>query len=456
MSKILIIEDDRAIVNILQMVLEQDGYITDYALNGPAGIDKFKTFDPDVILLDIKMPRMDGLEVLEEIRKLNDKTVVIMISGHGNIQTAVQTTKLGAYDFISKPFDMDRLKLTIQNGLNYRKLISENESMKLVLDSNEVIIGSSNAIKRLKELIAKVAQTSTRVLITGENGTGKELVAKEIHKLSDRRNNSFVHVNCATIPVNMIELELFGAVENYIPGTPRKRAGKFELADKGTIFLDEIGDLSLDAQSKLLNVLSENKIEPLGSLTNKEIDVRVICSTNKNLAELIKAGKFREDLYHRINVFTIEVPPLRECNEDIPELVEHFTSDICKKLGLVHKHFTKSAIEFIKSLKWPGNVRELRNTIERLLIISDKEVIDKDILVNENHEFTSAMDEILNAEISLHKFQDESEKLFIIKKLNEYNWNITKTAEALNIQRSHLYNKIKQYNIENPSKDQRN
>jgi DNA-binding NtrC family response regulator len=280
MNKILIIEDDKAIVDILKMILEQEGYKIDYAYNGQTGLQKFNDITPDVVLLDIKMPRMDGIEVLQEIKKINEKPIVIMISGHGTIETAVQTTKLGAYDFISKPFDMDRLKLTIQNGLNYRRLLSENERMKAMMQSDEELIGKSDAMEKLKELIKKVAASSSRVLITGENGTGKELVAKEIHRQSDRKDAPFIQINCSAIPNELIELELFGNVEGYLQYSPNKRAGKFELADGGILFLDEIADLNPNAQAKLLNVLSDNKIQPLGSDESIQIDVRIIASTN--------------------------------------------------------------------------------------------------------------------------------------------------------------------------------
>lgn len=312
MNKILIIEDDKAIVDILKMILEQDGYQIDHAYNGPTGIQKFKESKPDVVLLDIKMPRMDGIEVLQEIKNINEKPIVIMISGHGTIETAVQTTKLGAYDFISKPFDVDRLKLTIQNGLNYKKLLSENESMKAMMISHEELIGISDAMNRLRELIKKVAASASRVLITGENGTGKEIVAKEIHKLSDRKNAPFIHINCAAIPHDLIELELFGSVTGYLNYTPEGRSGKFELAKGGTLFLDEIADLDSNAQTKLMTVLSENLIQPLGSNESILVDARILASTNRDLLALIEENKFRKDLYHRINVFTLNVPPLRE------------------------------------------------------------------------------------------------------------------------------------------------
>ena len=453
MYSILIIEDDKAIVDVLRMILEHDGFRIEQAYNGPTGIEKFKEVKPDIVLLDIKMPKMDGIEVLQEIRKIDNGSVIIMISGHGNIETAVQTTKLGAYDFISKPFDVDRLKLTIQNGLKYRELLAENENMKKLIKPYEQLAGKSEEMKKLKELIVKVAQTSSRVLITGENGTGKELAANEIYKQSSRNGEPFIHVNCAIIPKDLIEVELFGCVEGYLSYSPGKRIGKFEMADGGTLFLDEISDLSTESQGKLLNVLNENKIEPLGSNSEIPVNVRLISSTNTDLDDLIKQGKFREDLFHRLNVLTINVPPLRNHKDDIPELVAIFTEEICRKNELPPKKFTKSALDYLGSLKWNGNIRELKNTVERLIILSDSDLIDRKNLENGRQSYISEMDKIINSEATLKDFQDISEKIFIEKKLTENKWNVLRTAEALNIQRSHLYTKIKQFNIENPNKD---
>ncbi|MEO8513856.1 MAG: sigma-54 dependent transcriptional regulator [Ignavibacteria bacterium] len=453
MNTILIIEDDKAIVDVLKMILEHDGFRIEKAFNGPTGLEKFKEVNPDIVLLDIRMPKMDGIEVLQEIIRLNSKAIVIMISGHGNIETAVQTTKLGAYDFIAKPFDVERLKLTIQNGLNYKKLLAENESMKLKFDTEAEFLGDSEEMKRLKDQVSKISSTSSRVLITGENGTGKELAAKQIHKLSDRADKAFIHVNCAIIPKDLLAVELFGCVEGYLSFSPGKRVGRFEMADGGTLFLDEIADLSMESQGKLLNVLSENKIEPLGSSTYIPVDVRVISSTNRNLSELIQEGNFREDLFHRLNVLTLVLPPLRSRSEDIPALVCHFTKEISLKNDMPVKTFTSKALEYLSSLKWPGNVRELKNTIERLIILSDSDIIDRKNIESENQSYTSEMDKLINSDSTLRDFQDVSEKIFIEKKLMENNWNISKTAEALDIQRSHLYTKIKQFNIENPEKD---
>jgi DNA-binding NtrC family response regulator len=455
MNSILIIEDDKAIVDVLKMILEQDGFKIDIAFNGVTGLEKFKHIKPDIILLDIRMPRMDGIEVLQEIKKIDKESVVIMISGHGNIETAVQTTKLGAFDFIEKPFDVDRLKLTIQNGLKLKNLISENEMMKRIMDSDVSLLGGSDDIKKLKELITKVAATSSRVLITGENGTGKEIVAKTIHREGDRNSKPFIQVNCATIPKDLLEVELFGCVEGFLPFAQQKRIGKFQLANTGTLFLDEISDLSIEAQSKLLNVLNDNRIEPLGGTESIPVDVRIISSTNRNLQDLLSEGLFREDLYHRLNVININVPPLRNHKEDIPELLDAFSKEICIKNNLPAKKFTKPAVEYLKSIKWPGNVRELKNTIERLIILSDAEVIDKQNIINETDQYSTELEEVISSTESLRDFQDLSEKIFIEKKLAENDWNISRTAEALDIQRSHLYTKIKQFNIEIPEKDEK-
>lgn len=456
MNSILIIEDDKAIVDITRMILEHEGYSIEHAFNGKDGLERYKSIEPDIVLLDIRMPKMDGIEVLQEIKKLDEDAIVVMISGHGNIETAVQTTKLGAYDFISKPFDVERLKLTIQNGLKYKALLAENISMRRLYESDVNLYGASEEMIRLKDQIQKVAAASSRVLLTGENGTGKELAAKEIHRLSERSDKPFVHVNCAIIPKDMIELELFGCVEGYLSYSPAKRIGKFQMADGGTLFLDEISDLSLEAQAKLLNVLSENKIEPLGSSVEIPVDVRVITSTNRNLVELIAEGKFREDLYHRLNVLTLNMPPLRNRKDDIPALILLFSEEIFRRNDMPPKTFTPKAIEHLSSLKWPGNVRELKNTLERLIILSDSDVIDKSNIESENKPYTSELERVIDSDTTLRDFQDISEKIFIEKKLIENNWNISKTAEALDIQRSHLYTKIKQFNIENPEKEEKN
>jgi len=327
--------------------------------------------------------------------------------------------------------------------------------MKRLIDSGTSLLGSSDEISKLKDLISKVSATSSRVLITGENGTGKELAAKSIHIQSERSSNPFIQVNCATIPKDLIELEMFGCVEGYLAFAPGKRVGKFELANGGTLLLDEISDLSIEAQSKLLNVLNENKIEPLGSSESIPVDIRIISSTNRNIQDLIAEGKFREDLYHRLNVININVPPLRNHKEDIPELIEAFGNEICIKNNIPPKNFTQSAKEYMKSMKWPGNVRELRNTVERLIILSDTDVIDKYNVENESDQYSSELEEIISSTESLRDFQDLSEKIFIEKKLAENNWNISKTAESLDIQRSHLYTKIKQFNIEIPEKEEK-
>ncbi|MCX7877144.1 MAG: sigma-54 dependent transcriptional regulator [Ignavibacteria bacterium] len=452
-SKILIIEDDKPIVDTLKMILDTEGYKTEYSLNGADGLKAFTDFRPDVVLLDIRMPKMDGIEVLQEIKKVDKEVQVIMISGHGNIETAVQTIKLGAYDYISKPFDFERLKVTLENALRYRLLLKENIRIRSIIQTGDAeLIGSSPEINKLKDVINKVSGTSSRVLITGENGTGKKIVARLIHNLSERSDQPFVHVNCATIPSDTIEIELFGCVEKYLPFSPNKRTGKIEQADGGTLFLDEVSDLSLESQSKILTVLSENKIEPLGSGKEVPVNIRVISSTNRNLLKLIEEGKFREDLYHRLNVISIEVPPLRARRDDIPELINYFSKEISIKNNIPIKTFTPRAIEYLKSLKWPGNVRELKNAIERFIILSDSDVIDREDVSSGGDTYQSEIEKLINSNITLRDFQDLSEKIFLEKKLNENSWNVSKTAEALDMQRSHLYTKMKQLHIENPDR----
>ncbi len=450
MNKILIIEDDMAIIDVLKMIFENDGFITEHAVNGAEGIEKFNSVNPDITLLDIRMPKKDGIEVLQEIKKKDKDAIVVMISGHGNIETAVQTTKLGAYDFISKPIDMERLKLTIQNGLAYKRLLTANLKMKMMLEKDEKLIGQSEQFKKLFSLIKKISSTSSRVLITGENGTGKALVAKEIHRQSSRAEHPFIQTNCSTIPEDSIELELFGCVEGYLDFSPDKRQGKFEQANNGTLYLDEISDLSLNAQSKLLNVLSESRIQPLGSKDFIMADVRIISSTNRDLNMLVSEGNFREDLFHRLNVLNIHVPPLRERKEDIPELVKFFIQKICNENKLGRKILSPEVLTTLSNLKWPGNVRELKNVLERMIILSETDVINASEYLNDHNTYYSEYEKIFSDSTSLHEFQDNSEKVFIEKALTENDWNISKTAESLHIQRSHLYNKIKQFEIEKP------
>ncbi len=381
MSKILVIEDESAIRRVLVKILaeENDSYNVVEAEDGLAGIDVIKKEDFDLVLCDIKMPKMDGVEVLEAAKKIKPEIPFIMISDHGDLDTAVNTMRLGAYDYISKPPDLNRLLTTVRNALDRKELAVENKVLKKKISKNYEMIGESKEIEAIKEMIEKVAPTDARVLITGSNGTGKELVAHWIHEKSPRSSSPFVEVNCAAIPSELIESELFGHVKGAFTSAVKDRAGKFEAANKGTIFLDEIGDMSLSAQAKVLRALQENKISRVGSDKDIKVDVRVLAATNKDLKKEIEEGKFREDLYHRLAVILIKVPALNERRNDIPLLIEHFSTKIAAEQGTGQKSFSKKAVELLKSYDWTGNVRELRNVVERLIILGGKEVSEEDV-----------------------------------------------------------------------------
>lgn len=381
MSRILIIEDEAAIRRVLKKIIseENDSYQVEEAEDGLIGLDLIKKNDYDLVLCDIKMPKADGVEVLEKTRKLKPETPVVMISGHGDIDTAVQTMRLGAFDYISKPPDLNRLLNTVRNALDRKELVIENKRLKKKVSKNYEMIGKSKAITHIKEIIEKVAPTDARVLITGPNGTGKELVAHWLHEKSERANSPLIEVNCAAIPSELIESELFGHVKGSFTGANKDRAGKFEAANGGTIFLDEIGDMSLSAQAKVLRALQENKISRVGSDKDIKVNVRVVAATNKNLKKEITEGRFREDLYHRLAVILIQVPALNDRRDDIPLLIDFFTDKISNEQGMVKKEFSTEAIKLLQSYDWTGNVRELRNVVERLIILGEKIVSDKDV-----------------------------------------------------------------------------
>ncbi len=381
MSKILVIEDEAAIRRVLVKILseENDAYKVEEAEDGVKGLELIKKNDYDLALCDIKMPKMDGVEVLEAARKLKPEIPFIMISGHGDLDTAVNTMRLGAFDYISKPPDLNRLLTTVRNALDRKELVVENKILKKKVSKNYEMVGESKAIQAIKDIIDKVAPTDARVLITGSNGTGKELVAHWIHQKSERSGAPFIEVNCAAIPSELIESELFGHVKGAFTSAVRDRAGKFEAANKGTIFLDEIGDMSLSAQAKVLRALQENKISRVGTDKDIKVDVRVVAATNKNLQKEIADGKFREDLYHRLAVILIQVPALNDRREDIPMLIEHFAKKIASEQGSAPKDFSKKAIELLKSYDWTGNIRELRNVVERLIILGGEEVAEEDV-----------------------------------------------------------------------------
>jgi len=381
MSKILIIEDEASIRRVLTKILseENDTYQVEEAEDGVQGLEKIKNTDYDLVLCDIKMPKMDGEELLEAVKKIKPEIPMVMISGHGDMETAINTMRLGAFDYISKPPDLNRLLNTVRNALDKKQLVVENKLLKKKVSKNYEMIGDSEPINHIKQIIEKVAQTDARVLITGPNGTGKELVAHQLHEKSERANAPIIEVNCAAIPSELIESELFGHVKGAFTSAVKDRAGKFEAADGGTIFLDEIGDMSLAAQAKVLRALQENLIQRVGADKDIKVNVRVVAATNKDLKKEIEEGRFREDLYHRLAVILIKVPALNDRRDDIPLLVEHFASKIAEEQGNAQKSFSKEAIKLLQEYDWTGNIRELRNVVERLIILGGTEISELDV-----------------------------------------------------------------------------
>ncbi len=381
MSKILIIEDEASIRRVLTKILseESETYIVDDAEDGMQGLEKIKNNDYDLVLCDIKMPKMDGVELLEAVKKIKPEIPMVMISGHGDMETAIQTMRLGAFDYISKPPDLNRLLNTVRNALDKKQLVVENKILKKKVSKNYEMIGESEAINHIKIMVDKVAQTEARVLITGPNGTGKELVAHQLHEKSERANFPLIEVNCAAIPSELIESELFGHVKGAFTSAVKDRAGKFESADGGTIFLDEIGDMSLSAQAKVLRALQENLIQRVGADKDIKVNVRVVAATNKDLKKEIAEGRFREDLYHRLAVILIKVPALNDRRDDIPLLIEHFSEKIASEQGNAIKNFSTEAIKLLQEYDWTGNIRELRNVVERLIILGNNEISETDV-----------------------------------------------------------------------------
>ena len=381
MSRILIIEDEAAIRRVLTKILseESDTYIVEDAEDGIQGLEKIKNNDYDLVLCDIKMPKMDGVEVLEAVKKIKPEIPMVMISGHGDMETAIQTMRLGAFDYISKPPDLNRLLNTVRNALDKKQLVVENKILKKKVSKNYEMIGESDALHLIKSMVEKVAQTDARVLITGPNGTGKELVAHQLHEKSERAAFPLIEVNCAAIPSELIESELFGHVKGAFTSAVKDRAGKFEAADGGTIFLDEIGDMSLAAQAKVLRALQESLIQRVGADKDIKVNVRVVAATNKDLKKEIAEGRFREDLYHRLAVILIKVPALNDRREDIPLLIEHFAMKIAEEQKIAQKDFSNSAIKLLQEYDWTGNIRELRNIVERLIILGGNEISESDV-----------------------------------------------------------------------------
>lgn len=448
MARVLIIDDEKSIRKTMREILEYERYQVDEAENGMDGLKMLGEEIYDVVLLDIKMPRMDGMEVLEQIMKNYSDIPVIMISGHATVDIAVEAVKKGAFDFISKPPDLNRLLITIRNALDKSKLITETKVLKRKVTKTREIIGESPAIKKIKETIERVAPTDARVLITGENGTGKELVARWIHEKSHRAHMPLVEVNCAAIPSELIESELFGHEKGAFTSAIKARAGKFEQANGGTLFLDEVGDMSPSVQAKVLRALQENKITRVGGEKDIPIDVRVIAATNKDLIREIELNNFRMDLYHRLSVILIHVPSLNERIEDIPLLADKFLKEICEDYGIPKKIITPGAIKELQNIKWTGNIRELRNIIERLVILCDNKITEEDVKKHVlSVRLTQTPTELFEQFKTFQDFKDHMERLFIEYKLEKNNWNVSKTAEEIDIQRSHLYNKIEKYDL---------
>jgi len=449
--RVLVVDDETAIREAIRMTLEYESYRVDEARSGQEGIDKATKTPYDAILLDIKMPVLDGIEVLENLKEQRVATPVIMVSGHGDISTAVECTKRGAFDFLEKPLNRDKLLLSVRNAVRQQKLEEQVDELRERAERDYQLVGESASMKELKSQIELAAPTKATVLIQGESGTGKELVAREIHRRSSRSRMPFVQVNCAAIPEELIESELFGHEKGSFTGAVRKQTGKFVAADGGTIFLDEIGDMSLRTQAKVLRVLQEGEVEPVGSATVVKVDVRVIAATNKDLVEEIRGGRFREDLYYRLNVIPVRTPPLRERRDDIPLLAQHFAAAFSQEYNKHPKKFTPAALKALADSSWRGNVRELRNMIERLVIMVPADNID---ITDLPAEFFRAAGDIIATAMrlsTLQDFKDEAEKAFILAKLRENGWNVSKTAEAIDTPRSNLYKKIEQYNIKRES-----
>ena len=445
--KILVVDDEAGIRAALSQLLEYEGYQVRQAANAVDALAEYARFTPDLVFMDVKMAGTDGLEALKRLRENDPRAVVVMISGHGTIQTAVEATQLGAYDFLEKPLDTDRILVTLRNALQHLELRDEVNELRAQVQSRYEIVGSSYAIRSLIDRIEKVAPTPARVLVTGENGTGKELVARAIHSQSPRAKKPLVEVNCAAIPTELIESELFGHMKGSFTGAISDRAGKFEQADGGTLLLDEIGDMSASAQAKVLRVLQDGVVTRIGGSKAVAVDVRVLAATNKNLEQEIAEGRFREDLYYRVNVVPLHVPPLRDRREDIPLLIAHFVAQLSQREGVVPRSFEQAAIDHLSRMDWPGNVRELRNTVERLLILaSGPRVTAQDVerLVGRPAAEPSALG-ALTAIRTFEEFKDAAERAYLLAKLREFDWNVSETARALDMPRSNLYKKIERY-----------
>ncbi|MEX0609972.1 MAG: sigma-54 dependent transcriptional regulator [Balneolaceae bacterium] len=451
-AHILVTDDEKSIRNALKEILEFENYEVSTVENGQEALDVMAEQSIDLMFLDIKMKGMDGLETLKRMREGGHQFPVIMISGHGTIEIAVEATKRGAYDFLEKPPDLNRLLLSVRNALSQQNLVREVHQIKKKLPKIQEIIGESKEIQKVKNLIEKVAPTNSRVLITGENGTGKELVAKWIHEKSPRSSAPFVEVNCAAIPSELLESELFGHEKGAFTGASDQRIGKFEQANEGALFLDEIGDMSIKAQAKVLRALQENKITRVGGNQSISVDVRILAATNKDLEAEINNGNFREDLFHRISVIPIKVPPLRERKQDIPLIAEAMLEQLKKNdISFSSVHFSESGLKALQQREWSGNVRELQNAVERLGILSSQDEITEEVVnkvLMERRLDGNNIERIAEGIENFQDFKETAERIFLVKQLEKHDWNISQTAEAVGIQRSHIYNKMKKYNIE--------
>jgi two-component system, NtrC family, nitrogen regulation response regulator NtrX len=445
--RVLVVDDDPGIRDTLRMILEYEGYEVATAGDGKTALAALDSDRTDAVLLDIKMPGMDGLETLDRIVEREGAPPVLMISGHGDIATAVEATRRGASDFLEKPPERERILVSLQNALSRNSLVAENERLRQKLEEESVLVGKSEPMQKLRAQVARAAPTTATVLIVGESGTGKELVAREIHKGSKVAGGPFIQVNCAAIPEELIESELFGHEKGSFTGAVRRQTGKFVEADGGTIFLDEVGDMSARAQAKVLRVLEAGEVEPVGAARVRQVSVRVIAATNRDLTESIKEGRFREDLYFRLNVLPVRTPPLRERTEDIPELTEHFTRLLSQRDNRKARRFAASALGILKARSWPGNVRELKNLIERVLIMTDSEPIEAKDLPPEALVSPTEISEKGLQLATLSEFKEYAEREFLVAKLRENGWNISRTSEVIRTPRSNLYKKIEHHKI---------
>jgi two-component system, NtrC family, nitrogen regulation response regulator NtrX len=449
MPRILLIDDDAGIRESMRMPLEYEGYEYSSAASAEEGIAAIQRESPDIVFMDIKMPGMDGLEALTKIKAIDESLPVVMISAHGSASVGAEATRRGAIDFVEKPFGAERLLVTIRNVLDASRLRDENRTLKRAAEARYQMVGESASLRQVGDAIKRAAPTNATVLLLGESGVGKELVARAIHRNSLRSRERFVQVNCAAIPEELIESELFGHEKGSFTGATEKQIGKFEQADRGTIFLDEVGDMSPKTQAKVLRVLQEGEVERLGSSRTIKVDVRVIAATNKELEAEIERGNFREDLFFRLSVIPIRVPPLRDRRDDIPPLVRHFADLFSREHNRRPQRFTPSALEYMQRARWKGNVRELRNTVERLIIMTPGDVIDVDDLrdIVRIESKPAAPDNDKERPGTLREFKEVAERAFLVDKLREHNWNISKTAEVIGTPRSNLYKKLEQYGI---------